>query len=690
MAQADESRLRAQERADRLQALRPRPPRRSRRCGRRWTRRRAPPRRPRRPKRPARRPGPAWTRARAVPVLAAELEQARELLRAATDLRPGPQGGVARPSRSGGSPAWRPSSPARLAVVSSCPVCGSADHPHLAQPTHGRPDAAAEKEARRLPGRRRDRPAPARRSRSATPTTVLALTVRAADGAELAAAAAGLERATTEHARPHGAGRAARRPRPALAEVAERRADAQARRERAARRRSSSWTARSRHRSRRRPHASPLTVGALLEPTDCTDLAALRDAARVHGPLLRRRRARPPGRRRSRGAPAGGPLADRPGRPTRRLQRHPRGPCGRRARRRAGGRSRRPCSSTTPRWRPRPWCWPTPSSRPRPSSRPLIWPRSPRPLPRPPTSSPDGEAAAELSLARSARLDTLSHATRSGARDAGRRCAPSSTWPPGWPSFVDGRSPDNRLQMRLSAYVLAYRLRQVVAAANDRLAGMSDRRYSLEHTGPPRRRRDPRRAEPAGARRLVGRGPRPGDAVGRRDVRGLAGAGARAGRRRSPRRPAAPTSTPSSSTRASASLDADTLDDVMDTLDSLRDGGRVVGVVSHVAEMQRPHPHPARGASRVAAARTAATGQSPGVVRQLLTVQAPLVGRAARTCGPVEHPQRLVQALGRLPRRPRLLDRDGRSTSRSGTGVHARAARHTASTAAWGARRTSS
>jgi exonuclease SbcC len=34
------------------------------------------------------------------------------------------------------------------------------------------------------------------------------------------------------------------------------------------------------------------------------------------------------------------------------------------------------------------------------------------------------------------------------------------------------------------------------------------------------------------------------------------------------------------------SLDADTLDDVMDTLDSLRDGGRVVGVVSHVAEMR--------------------------------------------------------------------------------------------------------
>ena len=34
------------------------------------------------------------------------------------------------------------------------------------------------------------------------------------------------------------------------------------------------------------------------------------------------------------------------------------------------------------------------------------------------------------------------------------------------------------------------------------------------------------------------------------------------------------------------SLDADTLDQVMDTLDALRDGGRVVGVVSHVTEMR--------------------------------------------------------------------------------------------------------
>ena len=49
--------------------------------------------------------------------------------------------------------------------------------------------------------------------------------------------------------------------------------------------------------------------------------------------------------------------------------------------------------------------------------------------------------------------------------------------------LAEGKSADNRLQMRLSAYVLAYRLAQVVAAANERLARMSDERYTLEHTG---------------------------------------------------------------------------------------------------------------------------------------------------------------------------------------------------------------
>jgi exonuclease SbcC len=46
------------------------------------------------------------------------------------------------------------------------------------------------------------------------------------------------------------------------------------------------------------------------------------------------------------------------------------------------------------------------------------------------------------------------------------------------------------------------------------------------------------------------------------------------------------------------SLDADTLDAVMGVLDELRDGGRVVGLVSHVDEMRQRIPsrlHVVRG-----------------------------------------------------------------------------------------------
>jgi exonuclease SbcC len=152
-------------------------------------------------------------------------------------------------------------------------------------------------------------------------------------------------------------------------------------------------------------------------------------------------------------------------------------------------------------------------------------------------------------------------------------------------SFVDGKSSDNRLQMRLSAYVLAYRLSQVVAAANERLARMSDRRYSLEHTG----RRGA--GETRGGLSLLVRDDWSGEArdpvtlsggetfvvslalaLGLADVITQEAGGA------------------DLDTlfvdEGFGSLDADTLDDVMDTLDSLRDGGRVVGVVSHVAEMR--------------------------------------------------------------------------------------------------------
>ncbi|MBA3782715.1 MAG: SMC family ATPase [Nocardioides sp.] len=174
-------------------------------------------------------------------------------------------------------------------------------------------------------------------------------------------------------------------------------------------------------------------------------------------------------------------------------------------------------------------------------------------------------------------------------------------------SFVDGKSADNRLQMRLSAYVLSYRLSQVVAAANDRLRRMSDQRYSLEHTG------QRGAGETRGGLSLLVRDDWSGDtrdpatlsggetfvvslalALGLADVIAHEAGGA------------------DLDTlfvdEGFGSLDADTLDDVMDTLDALRDGGRVVGVVSHVAEMRDRIPTQlrvikARSGSRVEAGR---------------------------------------------------------------------------------------
>ena len=155
----------------------------------------------------------------------------------------------------------------------------------------------------------------------------------------------------------------------------------------------------------------------------------------------------------------------------------------------------------------------------------------------------------------------------------------------GLAALVEGRSTDNQWRMRLSAYVLGERLRQVVAAANERLAGMTDQRYALEQedekgAGEQRgglslrvldewsgTRRDP--ATLSGGETFV---------VSLALALGLADT----------------VSHEAGGTQLDTlfidegfgSLDADTLDHVMDTLDALRDGGRVVGLVSHVSELR--------------------------------------------------------------------------------------------------------
>ena len=144
--------------------------------------------------------------------------------------------------------------------------------------------------------------------------------------------------------------------------------------------------------------------------------------------------------------------------------------------------------------------------------------------------------------------------------------------------------------MRLSAYVLAYRLAQVVDAANERLATMSDQRYSLVATG----RRGA--GENRGGLSLLVRDDWSGE---ERDPATLSG-GETFVVSLALALGLADVITQESDSGAAGdsrldtlfvdegfgSLDADTLDDVMDTLDSLREGGRVVGVVSHVAEMR--------------------------------------------------------------------------------------------------------
>ncbi len=156
-------------------------------------------------------------------------------------------------------------------------------------------------------------------------------------------------------------------------------------------------------------------------------------------------------------------------------------------------------------------------------------------------------------------------------------------------TLVEGKGGDNALQMRLSAYVLAERLRQVVAAANERLSAMSGQRYLLEHSavrgvgelrgGLSLRIRDEWTGEARDPATLSG-----GEtfvtslalALGLADVVSQEVGGANIDTL--------------FVDEGFGSLDPETLDDVMDTLDGLRDGGRVIGVVSHVPEMRTRIP----------------------------------------------------------------------------------------------------
>ncbi|HET7689551.1 MAG TPA: SMC family ATPase [Nocardioidaceae bacterium] len=155
--------------------------------------------------------------------------------------------------------------------------------------------------------------------------------------------------------------------------------------------------------------------------------------------------------------------------------------------------------------------------------------------------------------------------------------------------LVRGMGSDNQLQMRLSAYVLATRLDQVVAAANERLTHMREQRYLLERTGDAARKgsqaglglrvidewtgetRDPSTLS-GGETFVVSLAL----ALGLSDVVSQESGGIELGTL--------------FIDEGFGMLDLDTLDDVMDRLDGLRAGGRTVGVVSHVTELRNRIP----------------------------------------------------------------------------------------------------
>jgi DNA repair protein SbcC/Rad50 len=152
-----------------------------------------------------------------------------------------------------------------------------------------------------------------------------------------------------------------------------------------------------------------------------------------------------------------------------------------------------------------------------------------------------------------------------------------------------GTSSDNRHKMRLSAYVLAARLEQVVAAANERLLAMSSGRYTLQHTV----------ARGVGDRRGgLGLQVHDGWTGDLRDPATLSGGETFFTSLALALGLADVVSHEAGGTEIDTlfvdegfgSLDPDTLDEVMDILDQLRTGGRAVGIVSHVADLRARVP----------------------------------------------------------------------------------------------------
>ncbi|MFH8347520.1 AAA family ATPase [Streptomyces sp. NPDC018045] len=156
-------------------------------------------------------------------------------------------------------------------------------------------------------------------------------------------------------------------------------------------------------------------------------------------------------------------------------------------------------------------------------------------------------------------------------------------------ALAAGTSAENERRMRLESYVLAARLEQVAAAASARLHRMSSGRYTLVHSD-----------ERAGGARRSGLGLHVIDAwTGHeRDTASLSGGETFFASLALALGLADVVSDEAGGTRLDTlfidegfgSLDEQTLDEVLDVLDSLRERDRSVGIVSHVADLRQRIP----------------------------------------------------------------------------------------------------
>ncbi|HKS00714.1 MAG TPA: SMC family ATPase [Arthrobacter sp.] len=147
-------------------------------------------------------------------------------------------------------------------------------------------------------------------------------------------------------------------------------------------------------------------------------------------------------------------------------------------------------------------------------------------------------------------------------------------------------SGDNSYRMSLNAYVLAARLEQVAIAASERLVAMSDGRYTLQHSDA----RAARNAKSGLGLEVVD------EWTGRhRDTSTLSGGESfmaslslALGLADVVQQEAGGVDIETLFVdEGFGSLDEQALEQVMDALEGLRDGGRVVGLVSHVGEMKQ-------------------------------------------------------------------------------------------------------